>query len=102
MPSSAAERTLDFPSCSCRESVDLLLFVLEIVCVGVMEGIFPSNGVRGCFGRLELKDPKLLNDAELLKPEFNRLESILTGEGGRNDLDLSPSITTFIDLRIFV
>jgi hypothetical protein len=102
MPSSAAARTLHLPSRSRIDWVDLLLLVREIGCAGAMGGILPNKGVRGCFDWLECSDPKLVKDVELLNPAFNKLESILTGEGGLNDLDLSPSAVTRMDLRIFV
>jgi len=78
----------------------LLFLAIGGACI---DGILLSNGVRGFFGGLECIDPELLNDVtELLKPPFKKLESILTGEGGLKDLDLSPSNCTCADFRIFV
>jgi hypothetical protein len=64
-----------------------------------MVGISPNNGVRECFDT----DPGVPKDVvEPLNPELRKLESILAGEGGLNDFDLSPSTITRMDLRIFV
>jgi hypothetical protein len=60
--------------------------------------MFPMSGVRCCF---EEVDPERLREVvELLKPLLRKLESILTGEGGRKDFAFSASPTR-IALRIF-
>lgn len=38
---------------------------------------------------------------ELLKLLLRKLDIILTGDGGRNDLDLSPSASMRVDFKIF-
>jgi hypothetical protein len=68
---------------------------------GAIDGILPKSGVRWCLGGLACPDPELLNEVvELLKPPLRKLESILTGDGGRKDFDLSPSADIRIDFRI--
>jgi hypothetical protein len=58
------------------------------------------SGVRGYFE--EFADPDWLREVvELLKPPLRKLDSILTGDGGRKDFDFSPSPRTRIDLSIF-
>jgi hypothetical protein len=55
---------------------------------GGIDGILPMTGVRWCF---EEVDPEWLREVvELLKPPLRKLESILTGEGGRKDFVFSP------------
>lgn len=84
------------------EWVDLLLLVLVMGGAGPIEGILPRRGVRWGLGGLPCADPELVKEVvELLKPPLRKLESILTGDGGRNDLDLSPSTDIRIDLKIF-
>jgi hypothetical protein len=69
---------------------------------GPIDGILPKSGVRWGFSGLQCADPELLKEVvELLKPPLRKLESILTGDGGRNDLDLSPSTDIRIDFKIF-
>lgn len=63
--------------------------------------MLPKIGVRWCFGGLAGADPELLKEVvELLNPPLSKLESILTGDGGRNDLDFSPSPAIRIDFKI--
>jgi hypothetical protein len=67
-----------------------------------IEGMLPKRGVRWCFGGLACADPELLKEVvELLKPLLRKLESIFTGDGGRKDLDLSPSAVIRIDFKTF-
>lgn len=82
--------------------MDLLLFVLVMDVAGAIDGILPKVGVRWCFGGPACADPELLKEVvELLKPPLRKLESILTGDGGRKDFDLSPSEEIRTDFRIF-
>lgn len=47
-------------------------------------------------------DPELLNDdVELLNPPVKKFDINLTGDGGRNDFDLSPSTCRCIDRKVF-
>ena len=67
---------------------------------GGIDGTLPIVGVLWCFDAEWVEPESLKEEVELLKPPLRKLESILTGEGGRNDLDLSPSVATRIDLKI--
>lgn len=64
--------------------------------------MLPKIRVRWCFGGLAGEEPELLKEVvELLKPPLSKLESILTGDGGRKDLDLSHSVIIRTDFNIF-
>ena len=67
-----------------------------------MEGISPNVGVFCSFIGLDRPDKEPTTDVELPNPPDKKLESILTGDDGLNDLALSPSVTICIDLSTLV